>query len=279
MMSVPVSIFVLVAGAPALILIMRQMLRNGQPLLPALTVSFFIVASITTFDKRLTQGLIRLKFRRPGLWTGAVAGLCWVEGGLKVALFLLNWKYGLLVYLVGFALAVFPVLETVGSLLMAPLKWFLTPNNRRLARAFLTRYPDLARSAFPGLDRRAQPAEVEVLITSLLTCWSEVPQEGAEERLNAIVEEAAKGLRGEAWFTGAAAAVAGERPMAAHEDGTVLLTQEERQEVYREALQYGAVWVERIRSTELLAASEADPSRGELILALGVFLMNRLSQR
>jgi len=251
-----------------------------SPLLAGLTVGFFLLASITTFDKRLIQaqrqGILLPDERTLPPWTAIFK---WAEWGIQITLFVLDWRYGLLVYAVGFVLAVLPILETVGNALMAPLKWFLTPNNRRLARAFLTRYAGFVHSAFPGLDRRAQRVEVEALIASLLTCWSEVPQEGAEERLNAIVEEAAKGLRGEAWFTGAMAAVAGERPMASHEDGTVLLTQEERQEVYREALQYGAVWVERIRSTELLAAAEPDPSRGELILTLGVYLMNRLSQR
>lgn len=105
--------------------IIREIIRAPleSPLLLWLTIAFFVVASVVTFDKRLTQAKKAgvLPDDEPSLpqWVGV---FFIIDIGLKIVLLVLNWKYGLLVYAVGFALSVLPVLETVGNILMAPFK-------------------------------------------------------------------------------------------------------------------------------------------------------------
>ena len=94
-----------------------------SPLIIGLTVAYFLVASVTTFDIRLTQA------KRGGVlppdeptlppW---VAGLYWAQCGLFLALLYLNWKYAIVLFVLRFVLKVLPVLEFVGNVLMAPFK-------------------------------------------------------------------------------------------------------------------------------------------------------------
>jgi len=88
-----------------------------------LTITFVISSSITTFDKRLIQA------RRDGTlppdepllpsWVGLIG---WIHWGLALALLIINWKYAIIVFIVMFVLAVLPVLETIGNILMSPFK-------------------------------------------------------------------------------------------------------------------------------------------------------------
>jgi hypothetical protein len=88
-----------------------------------LTIAFVITSSITTFDKRLIQA------RRDGTllpdepllssWVGLIG---WIHWGLALALLIINWKYAIIVFIVMFVLAVLPVLETIGNILMNPFK-------------------------------------------------------------------------------------------------------------------------------------------------------------
>lgn len=94
-----------------------------SPLLLTLTIAFFLVASITTLDKRLLQA-VKAGTLPPDevmlpRWVGF---LIYAEWLIKIAVFVLDWRYGLLLYAVGFLLAVLPVLETVGNILMAPFR-------------------------------------------------------------------------------------------------------------------------------------------------------------
>jgi hypothetical protein len=93
------------------------------PLIIVLTIAYFIVASVTTFDIRLIQA------KRDGLlppdepmlpgWVGIFAWMQWII----FAVFLyLNWKYALFLFVVKFVLKVLPVLEIVGNILMSPFK-------------------------------------------------------------------------------------------------------------------------------------------------------------
>jgi hypothetical protein len=94
------------------------------PLLVVLTVAYLLVASVTTFDIRLIQA------KRTGAvppdepllpsWVGLFH---WVQWGLFLALLLLDWKYALAVFGIKFVLKLLPVLETIGNLLLAPLRW------------------------------------------------------------------------------------------------------------------------------------------------------------
>lgn len=88
-----------------------------------LTIAFVITSSITTFDKRLIQA------RRDGTlpsdepllpsWVGLIG---WIHWGLALALLIINWKYAIIVFIVMFVLAVLPVLETIGNILMSLFK-------------------------------------------------------------------------------------------------------------------------------------------------------------
>ena len=88
-----------------------------------LTLVFIITSSIVTFDKRLIQA------KRNGtlppdepilpLWVGLIV---WIHWGLALALLLINWKYAIIVFIAMFLLAVLPVLEIIGNMLMSPFK-------------------------------------------------------------------------------------------------------------------------------------------------------------
>jgi len=88
-----------------------------------LAIAFVITSSITTFDKRLIQA------RRDGTlppdepllpsWVGLIG---WIHWGLALALLIINWKYAIIVFIVMFILAVLPVLEMIGNMLMSPFK-------------------------------------------------------------------------------------------------------------------------------------------------------------
>lgn len=88
-----------------------------------LTIVFIITSSIVTLDKRLIQA------KRNGtlppdepilpLWVGLIV---WIHWGLALALLLINWKYAIIVFIAMFLLAVLPVLEIIGNMLMSPFK-------------------------------------------------------------------------------------------------------------------------------------------------------------
>ena len=170
-----------------------------SPILAVLTVAFFVTASITTFDKRLTQARKRgeLASDEPSL-PGWVAGLYWIEIGLKVTLFILNWRYGLLVYIAGFVLSVLPVLETLGNLLMRPFKPRPVSEIERLAEGFLTEHADLVQTAFQNVERDAQLAEVQNSINRICERWTnfeyfKMPRDAQMEAYRREVDQFAAG--------------------------------------------------------------------------------------
>jgi len=93
------------------------------PLIVGLTVAYFLVASVTTFDIRMTQAKLQgtLPPDEPTLpvWVGIFV---WLQWAIFLALLYLNWKYALLLFAIKFVLKVLPVLETVGNILMVPFK-------------------------------------------------------------------------------------------------------------------------------------------------------------
>ena len=95
----------------------------SSPALIILTILFFITSSITVFDKRHIQA------RRAGILLPDEPGLpswialVWlVHGAVLVAIILLNWKYGIGLFVLKFVLSVLPVLEIVGNMLMRPFR-------------------------------------------------------------------------------------------------------------------------------------------------------------
>ena len=96
---------------------------DWTPLIIGLTIAYFIVASITTFDLRMTQAKRQgtLPPDEPMLpaWVGVFDWLQWI---IFIVLLYLNWKYALVLFVIKFVLKVLPVLETVGNILMSPFK-------------------------------------------------------------------------------------------------------------------------------------------------------------
>src|SRR5436853_7679495 len=92
-------------------------------LIIALTVAYFLVASITTFDIRMTQAQRQgtLPSDEPMLpsWVGVFV---WAQWAIFLLLLYLNWKYALILFALKFVLKVLPVLEVIGNILMSPFK-------------------------------------------------------------------------------------------------------------------------------------------------------------
>ena len=95
----------------------------NSPVLIVTTIAFVVTASITTFDVELFRA------KRDGVvppdelllpsWTGIFHLLHW---GLCLTLLILNWKYAVLGFIIQFALSIFPILETIGNVLMSQLR-------------------------------------------------------------------------------------------------------------------------------------------------------------
>jgi hypothetical protein len=93
------------------------------PLIICLTIAYFFVASISTFDLRLTQAKRdgALPPDEPDLPKWVVV-FDWLMWGIWLTLAYLNWKYALVLFGIKFILKVLPVLETIGNILMSPFK-------------------------------------------------------------------------------------------------------------------------------------------------------------
>jgi len=82
----------------------------------------FLLSSVTTFDKRLTQAKNQ---RNPRTWLlepntdlpAWTSIFIFLEYASIITLFILNWRYAIAFYIVLFFLAVLPVSETVGNLI------------------------------------------------------------------------------------------------------------------------------------------------------------------
>ena len=95
----------------------------NTPALIILTIIFFFTSSITVFDKRYMQakraGTLPPDEPEPPSWTALV---WWLHGAVLLAITLLNWKYGIGLFILKFVLSVVPVLEIVGNMLMRPFR-------------------------------------------------------------------------------------------------------------------------------------------------------------
>lgn len=93
------------------------------PLIIGLTITYFIVAAITTLDLRMTkakqEGIVPPD--QP-LLPGWVAVFHWLEWAIFLALLYVNWKYALALFAVKFILKALYILETLGNILMWPFK-------------------------------------------------------------------------------------------------------------------------------------------------------------
>ncbi len=85
-----------------------------------LTILYFLVASITTFDIRVNQAISQGEEEIPlPRWVSIFYWLMWI---FWIILLLLNWKYALIIFAIKFILKFLPVLEIIGNILMSPFK-------------------------------------------------------------------------------------------------------------------------------------------------------------
>lgn len=100
--------------------LLPEALRSS--LLGWLAIAFLFSASVVTYFKRIDQfkktGALPIEASSAPTWLFNL--FAFVELAVKVALIVLNWQFGLILYALGFALATMGVLETVGSLVMFP---------------------------------------------------------------------------------------------------------------------------------------------------------------
>lgn len=101
--------------------IFEQLLAS--PTLIGLSIALLICSSISIFDVRITQAKKagNLPPDHPELpqWVGVFHILDWI---FQIALLILNWKVGILVWVTLFIMKILPVLETIGNILMSPFK-------------------------------------------------------------------------------------------------------------------------------------------------------------
>jgi len=92
-----------------------------SPLLIGLTISYFLVASVVTFDIILTREKTHngQDFGTLPRWTVIFYPLQWI---LFATIAILNWKYALLLFFIKFILKFIPVLEIIGNILMTPFR-------------------------------------------------------------------------------------------------------------------------------------------------------------
>ena len=94
----------------------------SSPIVIITTILYVIFESVATYDARLIQwkksGMISQNTPTPPKWTGIFVWLGWL---FLIVLILLNWKYGVAIWVIGFVLKVLPVLETIGKILTKPL--------------------------------------------------------------------------------------------------------------------------------------------------------------
>ena len=105
-----------------------------SPAILVLSVAYLIVASIRIYDARLVQGAGKAGGFYKGRWFYSrvaeraegqqlpvwVSAFHWLGWAIFIVLLVLDWRYALALYAVLFLLRVLPVLETIGSFLMAP---------------------------------------------------------------------------------------------------------------------------------------------------------------
>jgi hypothetical protein len=91
------------------------------PPLIALTVAYFFVNAITTYDIRNTQGksLEQLPSDYSSLpsW---IAIFAWLNRIIFAALLYINWEYALVIFTISLVLKAFPVLETIRGISAIP---------------------------------------------------------------------------------------------------------------------------------------------------------------
>ncbi len=90
----------------------------GTNIIIILTILYFFVAAITTFDMRINQAIKQgADFIPLPKW---LALFYWLMWAFWIWIFILNWYYAIILFVIKFVLKVLPVLETIGRILLKP---------------------------------------------------------------------------------------------------------------------------------------------------------------
>lgn len=90
-----------------------------SPLILSLTFVYIVSDAISIYDTRLIQwrqnGMIPKDTPSPPNWTGVFGILSWVT---IIVTIILEWQYGLLLWLIIYILKIIPVMETIGGVIV-----------------------------------------------------------------------------------------------------------------------------------------------------------------
>jgi hypothetical protein len=93
----------------------------SSPLMISLLILYFLLACITTYDIRITQGkkagILPADYPSFGMSMNIIL---WIEWAVWIAIMILNWKMDLIAWGAKFILKVLPVLEKIRALMVSP---------------------------------------------------------------------------------------------------------------------------------------------------------------
>lgn len=93
----------------------------GSPVLIILSVVYLLLDAVCIFDTRVTQSIrnnvLPLNQKRLSNVISLFVLLMWL---CMAVIFLLNWWYAIILFVIQFILKVLPVLETIGATLLRP---------------------------------------------------------------------------------------------------------------------------------------------------------------
>lgn len=96
------------------------------PTIPILTIIYFFVESIVTYDMRINQYLMTKSstVKKLPSWVAIFIFIGW---GIFIYFIFINWKYAIIIFVVRYILKLLPVLETIGEFLITPFD----PNRKK----------------------------------------------------------------------------------------------------------------------------------------------------
>jgi len=134
----------------------RLLAAFQSPLLGWLTIAFLFTTSADTYIKRIDQhkntGVLPKEILPVPAWVWLLFYV--TDNLLKLAILVLNWQYGLLICIIGLALATLGISEKVGSILMYPFIRIRLPDNFPRSSSYDVSSPmrsimiDMEKSAF-----------------------------------------------------------------------------------------------------------------------------------
>ncbi len=106
-----------------MLLEIKKIIYSGTPLEYTLSIVYLLFSSITTLDLRITKakklGILTKDEANLPKWVIAFYWINWILLGIVA---IINWKYALILYAVKLILAILPILEIIGNIIMSPFK-------------------------------------------------------------------------------------------------------------------------------------------------------------